>query len=152
MLDIIDWKILSALQENGRTTYSQIARQVNLTAPAVAQRVRKLEEAGIITGYHAAVNLERLGYPIVCFVHLTVPSAVEKRLIDFVQGRSEVLECYLTTGQNTFVLKIVGSSVSDLNSFLNELLAFGHSTTFIVLSEIISRKTVKRMSKDEPPS
>ncbi len=144
MLDITDWKILSILQENGRITYSQLARQVNLTSPAVAERVRKLEDAGIITGYHAAVNLERLGYPIICFVHLTVPSDVEKRLIDFVQGRSEVLECYLTAGQNTFMLKIVGPSVSYLNSFLNELLIFGHSTTFIVLSKIISRRTIKK--------
>ena len=144
MLDIIDWKILSILQENGRITYSHIAQQVNLTSPAVAERVRKLEEAEIITGYHAAVNLERLGYPIICFVHLTVPSEVEKRLIDFVQGRSEVLECYLAAGQNTFVLKVVGSSISYLNSFLNELLTFGHSTTFIVLSEIISRKTINK--------
>ncbi len=77
---------------------------------------------------------------------------IEKRLIDFVQGRSEVLECYLTAGQNTFVLKIVGQSVSDLNSFLDQLLTFGHTTTFIVLSEIVSRKTVKKTSKGNPPS
>ena len=149
MLDKTDLKILSALQENGRITYSELARQVHLTSPAVAERIRKLEETGIITGYHAAVKLEQMGYPIICFVHLTVPSKTEKQLIDFAKGRSEVLECYLTAGRNTFVLKIVGASVDHLNSFLNELLRFGHSTSFIVLSEIISRKTIHKTGKNE---
>ncbi|MEM7345260.1 MAG: Lrp/AsnC family transcriptional regulator [Chloroflexota bacterium] len=143
MLDTVDWKILAILQETGRVTYSQIAQQVNLTPPAVAERIRKLEAADIITGYHAAVNLERLGYPISCFVHLTVPAPVEANLIAFVQTRPEILECYLTAGQNTFVLKVATPSVSDLNTLLNELLAFGHATTFIVLSEIIVRKTIE---------
>ena len=142
-LDITDWKILSILQENGRTSYSQIARQVNLTAPAVTERVRKLEGAGIVTGYHAVVNVERLGHPIICFVHLTMPPEVENRFIEFAQGRTEIVECYLTTGQNTFILKVIGSSVSYLHTFLNELLIFGLPTTYIVLSVVISRRTIK---------
>ena len=144
MLDIIDWKIVAALQENGRITYSEIARQVNLTSPAVAERVRKLEDARIITGYHVAVNHERLGYPIVCFVHLAMPPEAENQFIDFVQGRPEVLECFVTTGQNAFILKVVAPSVSALNLLLNEFIAFGQPTTYIVLSEIFSHRTIKR--------
>ena len=151
MLGIMDWEILSILQENGRTSYSQISRQVNLTPPAVKERTRKLEEAGIITGYHAAVNVERLGYPIICFVHLTMPPESEKRFIEFVQRRTEILECYITTGQNAFVLKVVGPSVSYLHTFLNRLLSFGHSTTYLVLSEVISRRIIKSMGHGEPP-
>lgn len=151
MLDITDWKILSILQENGRTPYSQIARQVNLTAPAVTERVRKLEGAGIITGYHVALNVEQLGYSIVCFVHLTTPPEAEERFIEFAQERTEILECYFTTGQNTFILKVIGSSVSYLHTFLNKLLPFGNPTTYVVLSEVIFRRTIKTAGDDKLP-
>ncbi len=144
MIDKIDWQILRLLQKDGRIAYSEIARQVNLSPPAVAERIRKLEAAEVITGYHAAVNLERLGYPIVCFVHLTVSAKIEPHFIDFIQDKPQVRECYLTAGENTFILKIAVPSIRHLNTFLDELVTYGHCTTFVVLSEILSRKVIDR--------
>ena len=147
MLDITDWKILSILQDNSRTSYSEIAREVNLTAPAVALRMRKLEEAEVITGYHATVNSERLGYPISCFVHLIMAPEVEAQFIEFAKGRSEILECYITTGQNAFVLKVIAPSVNYLHTFLNQLLTYGHATTYLILSQVISRRTINNTTQ-----
>lgn len=143
-LDSTDWKILALLQENGRASFSEIAPKVNLSAPAVAKRIQRLEDGQILRGYHAAVDLERLGYPIICFVHLAVPGRIEEKVIEFIKPRGEVLECHLIAGQNTFIMKVAAPSISFLNSFLNELVSFGQCTTFVVLSQIITRRTISK--------
>jgi Lrp/AsnC family transcriptional regulator, leucine-responsive regulatory protein len=143
-LDSTDWKILALLQENGRATYSDIALKVNLTPPAVAKRIQRLEDAQILRGYHAEINLERLGYPIICFVNLEVPGRMEEKVVRFLSEKPQVLECYLIAGQNTFIIKVAAQSINLLNSFLNELVSFGQCTTFIVLSQVITQRTISK--------
>jgi len=142
MLDATGWKILRALQENARTTYAELAKQVNLTAPAVAERVRKMEEAGIITGYHAGINLEALGYAMLVFIQLAVSYEKEKRLIEFMHNQPEVLECYNLTGQDAFIIKAALSSVAQLDDLLGRLAQFGQTTTHIVLSNTIPHRVI----------
>src|SRR5438309_8097420 len=72
-LDAISWKIVEALQHNARITFAELGRKVGLSTPAAAERVHRLEESGVITGYHAAVNVARLGIPIRILMRLTIP-------------------------------------------------------------------------------
>jgi Lrp/AsnC family transcriptional regulator, leucine-responsive regulatory protein len=85
---ILDWigrKLLQALQENARLSYSELGRQLGLSAPAVAGRVRKIEEAGLITGYHAEVNPAQLGYGALAFIRLTAPTDKYPRVLELAQ-------------------------------------------------------------------
>ena len=115
--DRIDRHILSLLQENGRITNVDLAERVGLTAPPCLRRVRALEEAGAIRGYHADLDGGRLGYPITVFAMVSLRSQAEHDLHAFeahVAGIAEVRECHMLNGEIDFILKIVAS---DLKSF-----------------------------------
>ena len=115
--DRIDRQILSLLQENGRMTNVELAERVGLTAPPCLRRVRALEEAGAIRGYHADLDAGRLGYPITVFAMVSLRSQAEHDLAAFeahVADIPEVRECHMLNGEIDFILKIVAS---DLKSF-----------------------------------
>ena len=115
--DRIDRQILSLLQENGRITNVDLAERVGLTAPPCLRRVRALEEAGAIRGYHAELDGGKLGYPITVFAMVSLRSQAEGDLAAFenhVAGIAEVRECHILNGEIDFILKIVAS---DLRSF-----------------------------------
>jgi Lrp/AsnC family leucine-responsive transcriptional regulator len=142
MLDKTSWKILQALQANARLSYAELARLVNLTAPAVAERVRKMEEAGVISGYHVEVNHAALGCGLTVLIKLVVPTERENRLVEFLQRRPEVLECYNITGQESFILMVALPSTARLNELLEALSKFGQPTTHLVLAKTIPRRMI----------
>jgi len=115
-LDQIAWKILTELQTDARLSYTQLGRRVGLSTPAVKQRVLRLEEAGIITGYHAAVNPRLAGYPISAFVRITVSGdeRTAKRLAAQAAEMPEVMECHRCTGDHAFILKVDAASITAL--------------------------------------
>ncbi|MEH3037223.1 MAG: Lrp/AsnC family transcriptional regulator [Sphingomonas adhaesiva] len=116
-LDRIDREILSLLQQDGRMTNVELAERVGLTAPPCLRRVRALEQAGIIRGYHAECDGTRLGFPITVFAMVSLRSQAEHDLAAFeghVAGIAEVRECYMLNGEIDFILKIVAP---DLESF-----------------------------------
>jgi len=115
--DRIDRQILSLLQENGRITNVELAERVGLTAPPCLRRVRALEEAGAIRGYHAELDAAQLGFPITVFAMVSLRSQAEQDLAafeDHVAGIPEIRECHMLNGEIDFILKIVAS---DLKSF-----------------------------------
>ena len=133
-LDELDWKILRLLEENGRLSFAELGRRVNLSVPAVAARVRNMEDAEIITGYHAKINLLKVGLPVLVFVQVWVP--VEKypsfkRLVGDMDG---VVEWHHVTGDASFILKIVLPSVSDLEAVVTKLSRYGQTASSIVMS------------------
>lgn len=142
LLDTTGWKILQALQENGRISYAELAKQVNLTAPAVAERVRKMEEAGLITGYRAEVNLEKLGYRITAFILMGVPYNLERQFLAFVPAQPEILECHNITGRDSFLLKVAVCSTRKLDQLLERLVRFGQPTTLLVFSHNTLRRVI----------
>ena len=117
MLDRIDHRILALLQGEGRMTNVELAERVGLTAPPCLRRVRALEEAGIIRGYHAELDAVKLGYPITVFAMVSLRSQAEHDLAAFEQHVAaipEIRECHMLNGEIDFILKIVAS---DLNAF-----------------------------------
>lgn len=117
MLDRIDHNILALLQEEGRMTNVELADRVGLTAPPCLRRVRALEEAGVIRGYHAALDAVKLGYPITVFAMVSLRSQAEHDLAAFethVAAIPEIRECHMLNGEIDFILKIVAG---DLNAF-----------------------------------
>jgi Lrp/AsnC family transcriptional regulator, leucine-responsive regulatory protein len=134
ILDRIGRKLLRALQENARLSYSELGRQLVLSAPAVAGRVRKMEEAGLITGYHAEVNPAQLGYGVLAFIRLTTSTDKYPRVLELAQRMSEIRECDHVTVGEAFILKVLATSIPHLESLIAQLSAFGTTSTSIVLS------------------
>ena len=146
-LDPIDRKILSELQADGRMTNVELAKRVGISAPPCLRRVRALEEAGLIRGYHAEVNDRELGFEVQVFAMVGLESQAESELTAFEEkcrGWPLVRECHMLNGEVDFILKCVSPDLSSFQSFLTgELL-----TTPNVAS--VKTSLVIRGAKDEP--
>ena len=126
-LDQIGVKILHELQMNARMSFSEIGRRVGLSSPAVAERVKKMEDAGIICGYHIKVDHEKIGYPIVAFIFLTTQSEKYNKVYKFAENTSEIFECHCISGSESFILRTFSSSVSQLDDLVEKLSEFGEA-------------------------
>lgn len=142
-IDDIDRNILKELQADARTSYAELGRRVGLTTPAVIERVRKLEDAGIITGYRAEVDTSRVGLPIMAFIRMSISGVDYSRIVDVAQSSNEVLECHRGTGGDSFIMKIAVSSVEHLQQVIDRLTPYGITTTTIVLSSPVQRKSIE---------
>jgi len=137
LLDDIGREILRILQEDGRISFNELGRKVGLSSPAVAERVRRMEEAGIILGYRAEVNHSRIGYPIMAFIRLSIPVAHLPQADELAKALPEILECHHLTGSDGVILKVVVSSVGHLEDVISQMGTCGMTTTAIVLSSPI---------------
>lgn len=142
--DPTDWLILDALQRNGRAGYAELARAVSMSASAVTERVRRMEEAGIIQGYAAVVDPERLGLPILAFVRLRYPVANYKPFHDLVAVTPEILEAHHVTGDDCFVIKVAARSMRHLEEVSGRISALGSVTTSVVYSSPLPRRPLGR--------
>ena len=142
LLDATGWELVEALQEDARLPFSELGRRVGMSAPAVAERVRRLEEAGIITGYHAEINTEKIGYPLLAFTRLSAPGDKVGAICALLNELPEVLECHRITGDDCFIIKLAVSSVTHLEELLNRFGPYGRTTTSIVLSSPVRRRTL----------
>ncbi len=135
-LDDIDWKLLHELQNNARLSYTELGQRINLSSPAVTERVRKLEDAGIISGYHAKVNLGKVGLPMmaIIYIHVADGQRDEKKAAE-IEKIPEVVELYRTTGCDSIIVKVVAPSVERLTSLLDELSHAGTPSMSIVLGD-----------------
>jgi len=143
MIDDIDRKILKEMQEDARTSYAELGRRVGLTTPAVIERVRKLEDAHIITGYRAEIDTARVGLPIMAFIRMSISGVDYSHIIEVAQGSNEVLECHRGTGGDSFIMKIAVSSVEHLQEMIDRLTPYGITTTTIVLSSPVKRRVIE---------
>ncbi len=142
-IDAVGWKLLRLLQENARLSFRQIGEAIGLTAPAVAERVRRMEDAGILSGYHAEVDLAKVGLPVMVFVHLTSNANQSRRIRTAVMDMPEVIECYCVTGNESYILKVAVASVPRLEHLLIELTEFGEVRTSLVLSAQVTRRVIE---------
>ena len=135
-LDAKDWQILESLQQDARIGYAELGRKVRLSAPAVAERVKRLEEAGVITGYRAVVDPHALGYAIDAMVRVRCDGGVCARIGALVTDIPEVLDCRRLAGEDSALLHVVAMSVPHLEVVLDRLLKLHGSigtTTLVVL-------------------
>ncbi|CAL9629137.1 HTH-type transcriptional regulator LrpC [Streptomyces sp. enrichment culture] len=142
--DATDWRILDVLQRDGRASYAELARAVSMSASAVTERVRRLEEAGIIQGYAAVVDPERIGLPVLAFVRLRYPTGNYKPFHDLVAATREILEAHHVTGDDCFVLKVAARSMRHLEEVSGRIGALGSVTTSVVYSSPLPRRPVGR--------
>src|SRR5260370_8990021 len=108
-IDGVSWQILEALQEDAGISFSELGRQVGMSPPAVAERVRRMEDLGIITGYHATINLEKVGFPITAFIRINAGEYCS-RMGSAIQDIPEVIEYHRVTGADSGIMQIVLSS------------------------------------------
>lgn len=138
--DATDWRILEVLQRDGRASFTELARSVSMSASAVTERVRRLEEVGIITGYTAVVDAEKLGKSILALVRLRYPHGNYKPFHDFLDTATEILEAHHVTGDDCFVLKVAARSMAHLEEVTGRIAGLGPVTTSIVYSSPLPRR------------
>ena len=143
-LDEIDWRILEELQQEGRVSYTELGRRVALTAPAVAERVRRLEEGGVIKGFHADVDASKVGYPITAFVRWTSSGPDCAHLGEVAKEIPEIVECNRITGETSYILKILARSVGDLEQLIDRLMPYGSTITSVVLSSPVVHRPLSQ--------
>jgi Lrp/AsnC family leucine-responsive transcriptional regulator len=139
-MDAIDRKIVDIMYHNGRITMKELAGELNLSAPAVAERVKRLEQAGIITGYRATVDRKKLGQNITVFINLDMPASKYDDFRDFAEDAAEISEFYYVTGQYSLVVKAYVSSTEHLAKLLEKIQVFGITETFVVMYSNIKNR------------
>lgn len=138
-LDEIDRAILAALQADARVRTSELARRVGLSAPAIAERLRRLEDSGVVR-YRTEVNPAALGYPICALVRISPHSLGLPRIPEIARATPEVTECYRVTGEDCYVLKLHLQSMDDLEGILDQFTEHGRTTTSIIHSVPVPRR------------
>src|SRR3954449_6511619 len=141
-LDRTDWRLLAELQRDGRTSYADLARAVAMSASAVAERVRRLEEAGVIAGYRAAVDPERVGLTVMAFVRLRYPTGNYRPFHALLDSTPEIVEAHHVTGEDCFVLKVLARSMRHLEEVTGRIAGLGPVTTSVVYSSPLSARSI----------
>jgi Lrp/AsnC family leucine-responsive transcriptional regulator len=141
-LDDTDWRLLVALQRDARASYAELARQVSMSPSAVTERLRRLEDRGVIAGYSAVLDAERLGLTITAFIRLKHPTSNYKPFHDLLDRTPEIVEAHHVTGEDCFVLKVLARSMRHLESISGRLAGFGSVTTSVVYSSPLPRRTL----------
>jgi Lrp/AsnC family transcriptional regulator, leucine-responsive regulatory protein len=152
--DAIDLQILTALQEHGRIALTKLAELVGLTAPSVVERVKKLEDIGIITGYHAAVDARKLGQDVTAFIGVSIGDPRTIGIFEeTVEQLDHILECHHVTGQHTVLLKVKTHNTASLESLIRTIRMIDgviRTETMVVLSTY-SERTQICVDPQEPP-
>ena len=145
-IDDVDWHLLEVLQEDARLTYAELGRRVSLSPPAVAERIKRLETAGVIHGYHVDLDLAKLGFPMEAVIRMVISNGNECTLIgDRMKQVPEVLECQRVTGTDSFHLRVALRSVDHLEQVLSRIMpSSGDTITAIVLSTIVHNRVIRR--------
>lgn len=133
-LDEIDFQLVTALLMDARSTYKVLAAKVGLTAPACAERVRRLKERGVIRGYRADVDWSQLGFPISAIIRIGASAEQGKTLLKAFRETPNVVEVARVTGADSYVLYVLARSSAELEVVIDRIGTFGTITTSLVLS------------------
>jgi len=144
-IDELNWKILKQLQDNARESFANIGRSVGLTAPAVAERVKKMEDLGIIHGYKAEVSHALTGHQLKAIITLRAFMGKLKPFLAVVPSLQEVINCYRITGNENIVMEVVLKDQFHLEKFIDQLIQYGETRTHIVLSQVISNAPMHKI-------
>jgi Lrp/AsnC family leucine-responsive transcriptional regulator len=143
-LDAVDHKIIASLSTDGRMSFAELGRRTNLSSPAVADRVKRLEQAGVITGYRAEVDPRALGYHLTAIVRVKPAVRQLAKIAELAAEIPQVEECLRITGEDCFYIKLHLGSIEELPTVLDQFLLYGETTTSIVNATAVARR-------DPPP-
>jgi len=141
-LDRTDWRLLAELQRDGRASYAELARAVAMSASAVAERIRRLEEAGVIAGYQATVDPERVGLTVMAFVRVRYPTGNYRPFHAMLDSTPEVIEAHHVTGEDCFILKVLARSMRHLEEVTGRIAGLGPVTTSVVYSSPLPTRAI----------
>ena len=141
-LDQIDWKLLAELQLDARLSFSELSRRVHLSAPAVGERVRRLEQAGVITGYHAGIDLTETGWSVLAMVRIACYGSTCVLRDPAVATWPGVLEIHRVTGADCSLLKVVATSMQGFEHLIDKLATYGTPSSTLILSSPLIRSDV----------
>jgi Lrp/AsnC family leucine-responsive transcriptional regulator len=139
-LDAVDAAILRALAADARTTMADLARKVGMSAPSVSERVKRLEEAGVIRGYGAAIDPAALGLGLAAYVRVRPLPGQLKKVAEVLDGLDAVVECDRVTGEDCFIAKAHLRSVGELEALIDRLLPYGTTNSAIIQSSPVKRR------------
>lgn len=143
-MDQIDKKILNMLQANARVSLKEMSAACYISSPAIAARISKMEDSGIITGYHTSIDREKLDYHVKAFIMVQLEPSQKSDFYPFVQSIPNVIECNCVTGDYSEVMEVVFPSTGDLDDFINGIQCrFGKTSTQIVFSTSVEHRGVK---------
>ncbi len=145
-LDEIDWQILSILQVEARISFKELGQRIGLTGTAIAERVRKLEDEGVIEGYSIKLNREKIGFPIMAFFKLRVNVESCKQMRELAIALPEVIEAHRVVGNEHYILRVVLPSMQHLEAIMEKFLQLGTVDVSIILSTPIANKGMKNES------
>ena len=139
-MDICGRKLLDELQANARLSLAELSRRIGLSPTATAERLKQMEEIGILRGFTVEIDREALGLDVMAFIRMSCPGQHYHRFIEYVQTLEEVRECHHLTGGDDFLLKVTTTSMADLEALIEALLPYGTPVTSLVLSTPVERR------------
>jgi Lrp/AsnC family leucine-responsive transcriptional regulator len=140
LMDSFGRSLIQELQQNARLSVAELARRVGLSPTATAERMKQMEEIGIVRGYTIEIDREALGLEVLAFIRMTCEGQHYYRLMEFIETLEEVRECHHLTGGDAFLLKVTTTSMGGLEALIEALLPYGNPVTSIVLSTPIERR------------
>ncbi|MDO5969913.1 Lrp/AsnC family transcriptional regulator [Flavivirga aquimarina] len=144
-IDRLNWKILKCLQENARLSNAEIGRRVGVSSPAVSERIKKMEDLGVIEGYKGIVSPFEVGYQLKAIITLRAFMGKLKPFLVKVKTYDEVVNCYRITGDENIVMEVVLKNQKHLETFIDQLIIYGESKTQIVLSDVVKQKEIESL-------
>jgi Lrp/AsnC family leucine-responsive transcriptional regulator len=133
-IDAVNKRLLEELQHDPRVTMSELGRRIGMSSPAVTERVRRLEETGVIRGYRLEIDPTALGLPIAAYIRIRPNAGQLPRIAELAQQIPEIVECHRVTGEDCFVLKVFIPAIDQLDRLLDSFLFYGSTTTTIIQS------------------
>jgi Lrp/AsnC family leucine-responsive transcriptional regulator len=149
-MDALDLRILTSLDADARRSYADLARELNVSQPTIADRVRRLETRGILRGTMLCVDLARIGYSIGAFVRIRMNTGSKRALIDAANKMPQITEMVAVTGEDCSIARVAARSVEDLANVLERLSTFGHTSTSIVLGTLVPPRSPISVQVPEP--
>lgn len=140
LLDVYGRKLLVEMQANARLSLAELGRRIGLSATATAERLRQMEEIGIIQGYSVRIDREALGLEVMAFIRVSCGGQQYHRLLEYVQTLEEVRECHHLTGGDDLLLKVMTTNMADLEALIEALLPYGKPETSLVLSSPVEHR------------
>lgn len=141
-LDATDWTIVRHLQTTGRIGFAELGRLVGLSAPAIADRVRRMEERGVITGYTAVVDPAVVGLAVTAFIRVATTPKTFRKLVELSSEVPEIVDCHRATGNGCFILKVRVRDIAHLERLLDQVMPLGEPETSVVLSTSVEGRPI----------